>query len=722
MIFNGRANRAKAPAGLIPASFSLSLLALAMSAVMHPAQADENTQEQEMVVYGDGNGSADSQQDYAVKTTRAGTKMLLTPRDIPQSVSVVTRQRMQDQDLQTIDQVLTNATGVSSQQVDSERSSYFSRGFEITNFAYDEIPTSMGDAWNFGDAQEDTAIYDRIEIVRGANGLMTGAGDPGATVNMVRKRADSKTFRGNVSASYGSWNKQRYVGDISAPLNSDGSLRGRVVAGYQDQDSWLDRYGKRKKFLYGVIEGDVTEHTTASLGWDYQQTNTANPTWGGLPSLYSNGSRTHYDRNVNTSADWTGYSVESRKVFANLTHNWDNGWSVRFNGTHGEQTFNDTLLYVMGNPDATTGEGASGWGSKDRGKRTLDAFDAYASGPFELLGRQHQLMAGANYSRQHNATFSKDGPMDSAQIGIFNNSWDGSVAEPEWGDWYQNADDIVRQKSAYTAARLSLADPLSLIVGARYTQYSSDGSSGDMRKYNTTPYGGLVYDINDSLSAYASYTSIFAPQTKRTKEGAWLSPVTGKNYETGLKADWMDGRLTTNVAVFRIEQENAGEEISGVFVNGSSEQAYRATKGAVSKGAEFEVNGAVTDNLQLTFSATRYVARDSDGRFNSFAPQTQLKLFSRYRVPTLPDLTVGGGVNWQNQVYKDVTGPDGETQRLYQGSYPLVDLFAQYQLTKQLAVQANVRNLFDREYYSYLDDSAVYGEPRSVSVSMSYTF
>ncbi|WP_409414706.1 TonB-dependent receptor plug domain-containing protein, partial [Escherichia coli] len=94
----------------------------------------------------------------------------------------------------------------------SERSSYFSRGFEITNFAYDEIPTSMGDAWNFGDAQEDTAIYDRIEIVRGANGLMTGAGDPGATVNMVRKRADSKTFRGNVSASYGSWNKQRYVG------------------------------------------------------------------------------------------------------------------------------------------------------------------------------------------------------------------------------------------------------------------------------------------------------------------------------------------------------------------------------------------------------------------------------------------------------------------------------------------------------------------------------
>lgn len=722
MILKGGDSHRNAPIRAVHKPFTISLLALAMHAGMTPAQAAENTNEQEMLVYGEASGSADAQQDYAVKTTRAGTKMLLTPRDVPQSVSVVTRQRIQDQDLQNIDAVLTNATGISSQHSDSERSSYFSRGFEITNFAYDEIPTSMGDAWNYGDAEGDTAIYDRIEVVRGATGLMTGAGDPGATVNMVRKRADSKILAGNVSASYGSWNKQRYVGDVSAPLNADGSLRGRVVAGYQDQDSWLDRYGKRKKFLYGVLEGDITDHTTASLGWDYQQTNTANPTWGGLPSLYSNGARTHYDRHVNTSANWTGYTVESRKVFANVTHSWDNGWSLRFNGTHGEQTFNDTLLYIMGNPDAVTGEGASGWGSKDKGKRTVDSFDTYASGPFDLLGRQHQLMAGASYSRQHNATFSKDGPMDSDQIGIFDNSWNGSVAEPEWNDWYRNADDIVRQKSAYTAARFSLADPLSLIVGARYTQYSTDGSSGDMRKYNTTPYGGLVFDISDSLSAYASYTSIFAPQTKRDKNGAWLSPVTGKNYETGLKADWADGRLTTNFAIFRIEQENAAEAISGEFVNGSSEQAYRATQGAVSKGAEFEVNGAVTDDLQLTFSATRYVASDSDGRYNSFAPRTQLKLFSRYRVPVLPDLTVGGGVNWQDRVYKDVSGPDGETQRLYQRSYPLVDLFAQYQLTKQLAVQANVSNLFDREYYSYLDSSAVYGEPRSVSVSMSYLF
>ena len=243
-----------------------------------------------------------------------------------------------------------------------------------------------------------------------------------------------------------------------------------------------------------------------------------------------------------------------------------------------------------------------------------------------------------------------------------------------------------------------------------------------MSKNNITPYGGLVYDIDDTWSAYASYTSIFQPQTYRGTDGAYLSPVTGKNYETGLKSDWFDGRLTATFAVFRIEQENVGQELSGTFVNGSSEQAYVAAKGAVSKGAEFELNGAVTDNLQMTFGATRYVARDTSGRFNSNMPQTSFKLFSRYRLPMLQDLTIGGGLNWQNRTFQDATGPDGEVQRVYQGSYPLANLFARYQFTRQLAVQANVDNLFDRSYYSWGSDYVVYGEPRSYSVNLSYAF
>ncbi|WP_437615688.1 ferric-rhodotorulic acid/ferric-coprogen receptor FhuE [Erwinia sp. V71] len=730
MSLNGKENNRDIRAsGMKISLLALTVHALLVPALAHAAESSSTasaTAQQELVVTATENDAAsdaaNEQQDFAVKTTRAGTKMLMAPRDVPQSVSVITQQRMKDQDLQSVGEVLENTTGVSANIYDSERSAYYARGFYINNYTYDDIPSSVSDTWNFGDASEDAAIYDRIEVVRGATGLMTGAGNPGASVNMVRKHADSKTFTGNLYASYGSWNKQRYVADLSAPLNDDGSVRGRVVAGYQDQDSWLDRYHKSKKFLYGVVDADLTDNTTLSLGYDYQESSTGNPTWGGFRTWYSNGVRTHYDRSTNTAADWTYYNINSRKVFANLTHDFANGWNVRLNATHGEQTFNDKLLYLQDNPDIVTGEGVTGWGSKDRGTRKMESVDTYASGPFDLLGRQHELMIGASYSRQHNATFSADGAMDASQMGSFNN-WNGDVAEPEWGDWYTNGDDVVRQKSAYSAARFSLADPLSLIVGARYTQWSTVGTSGDMAKNNTSPYGGLVYDINDTLSAYASYTAIFQPQTYRDAQGRYLSPAQGKNYETGLKSDWLNGRLTATLAVFRIEQDNVAQEDGSNTVNGSSEQAYYAAQGTVSKGAELELNGAVTDNLQVTFGVARYVARDNTGgRLNSNMPQTTLKLFTRYQLPMLPELTIGGGANWQNRTFQDATNANGDTERVYQSSYPLVDLFARYQVTKQLAVQANVSNLFDRTYYSWLADDAVYGEPRNVSVSVSYAF
>lgn len=406
MSFTGRGKVAEFCAPDIRKVFTVSSLALAIVVAINPVWAAETSStanaatpgdSQDMVIEGSPTVAGSDAQDYAVKTTTAGTKMNLTPRDIPQSVSVITRQRMQDQNLQSVGDVLDNTTGISTEVIDSERVSYFSRGFYINNYTYDDIPSSVSDTWNFGDAAEDTAIYDRIEVVRGATGLMTGAGNPAASVNMVRKHADSKEFTGDISASYGSWNKQRYVLDASGPLNQEGSVRGRVVAGYQDQDSWLDRYHKRKKFLYGVIDADVTDNTTVSLGYDYQETNTGNPTWGGLPTWYTDGSRTHYDRSTNTSADWTNYAIQSRKVFANVKHDFDNGWTWRVNGTHGEQTFNDKLLYLMDFPDHTTGEGLSGFGSKDRGTRKVDSVDTYATGPFELFGRQHQMVAGLSY-------------------------------------------------------------------------------------------------------------------------------------------------------------------------------------------------------------------------------------------------------------------------------------------------------------------------------------
>lgn len=230
----------------LPSTAAPSLLAMGMAMAFMPAAfAAEDT------VIVEGATTADAvnreEQDYSVKTTAAGTKMPMTQRDIPQSVSIVSQQRMEDQQLQTLGEVMTNTLGISGSQADSDRISYYSRGFEIDNYMVDGIPTYFESRWNLGDALTDTALYERVEVVRGANGLMTGTGNPSASINMIRKHATSREFKGNVSTEYGSWNKQRYVMDLQSPLTADGNVRGRIVAGYQNNDSWLTAITVRKR-------------------------------------------------------------------------------------------------------------------------------------------------------------------------------------------------------------------------------------------------------------------------------------------------------------------------------------------------------------------------------------------------------------------------------------------------------------------------------------------
>lgn len=668
--------------------------------------------------------------DYSVPVTRAGTKLTSTVRDIPQSVSIITQQRMQDQQLQSLGQVLNNTTGIQESTADMDRKTYYSRGFLIDNYMIDGIPSVFEERWNLGDSQTDSALYERIEVVRGANGLLVGAGNPSAAVNMIRKHANSKVATGDLSASYGSWNKQRYVADVQTPLTESGNVRGRVVAGYEDKNSFVERYGAEKKFISAIVDADLTDSTTLSLGYEYQENKADSPTWGGLPRYYTDGSKTDYRRGFNTAPDWAYNNKETKKVFVNLQQAFDNGWQLTLNGTHNETNFASKQLYIDGYFDKVTGIGQSeyagypvvGGTGYNTGKRKVDAVDTFASGPYELFGRTHELMAGVSYSKQQNTYYSAFANISPEELGDFNN-YNGQFPETDWGPRSLAQDDTTRQKSAYMATRISLADPLHLILGARYTRWINNTLTGDLEKNNITPYGGLVYDINDNWSTYASYTSVFKPQTNRDSSGATLSPVVGNNYEAGVKSDWFNSRLTTSFTVFRTELDNVGVS-TGRIIEGSTDTAYEAKKGTVSRGVEFEINGALTDNWQMTFGGTRYIAEDRDGEaVNPNLPRTQLKLFTRYRLPMLQDLTIGGGVNWQTHVWKESAGPSGNgTFYSEQGSYALVDLFSRYQLTKQLALQANINNLFDKKYDTNINGDVVYGEPRNVSVTASYSF
>ncbi len=225
---------------------------------------------------------------YAPGTFATGTRLPLTQRESPQSVSVVTRQEMEDFNLTSIDDVMKHTAGVSTVTYDSERTVYFARGFAIQNYQYDGVPVTRNSAYSAGHSLTDMVPYDRVEVLKGATGLLTGVGDPGATINLVRKKP-TRELQGLVSAGIGRWNDYRLEADVSSKLNEQGNLRGRVAAAWQDRESAVDYYRRKKTALYGIVELDLGPSTLASLGLEYQNSDPRGSSWGGIPIYDSNG-------------------------------------------------------------------------------------------------------------------------------------------------------------------------------------------------------------------------------------------------------------------------------------------------------------------------------------------------------------------------------------------------------------------------------------------------
>ena len=667
---------------------------------------------------------------YSVRRTSAGTRFDLAPREIPQSISIISHQRIEDQNLDDIIDVLANTTGVTSTQSDSERTEFYARGFYIDAYQFDGLPTQMVQNWSYGDSGLDLALYDRVEVVRGATGLLSGAGNPSASVNLIRKHADSAELNGSVSVNVGSWGRTRTTVDVGSALNASGTVRGRVIGSYLDTDGQMDRYNQRKTLGYAVIDADLTPDTQLSVGYDYQQKRANGATWGGFPMLYSDGTSTGYDASFNASPNWTYWDTTSKRAFATLQHAFSNGWKFKVGATHDETKADDKLFYPAYNDwttgasnfDRTNGTGISPSAGFYNTERKVTGVDGYVDGPFQLFGREHQFMAGLSYNKRDYANYGD------YQVGGAGKTWDpftsylhwtGNISEPNWNPLALASQGTITQKAGYGAARLSLADPLKLIIGARYTDWKSEGEGADRAHKVTTPYAGLVFDINDTYSTYASYTEIFQPQTLKDRDGSYLDPVDGKSYEVGVKGAWFDNRLNASLAVFRIEQDNVGQA-TGEPVQGSpNEFAYRAARGTVSRGFEFEVNGELAPGWNATFGASRYVAKDiNDADINTNLPQTALKLFTSYTPQSLQELTVGGGANWQNRIYYAVPAYG----RIEQSGYALVSAFVRYRISPEFSVQANLNNLLDKKYLSQINGYGAYGDGRNGSLTFTWSF
>jgi outer membrane receptor for ferric coprogen and ferric-rhodotorulic acid len=672
---------------------------------------------------------------YTTGRAKTATPLSLSLRDTPQSISVVTQQRIEDQGLVTVTDVVNNVTGVSVNQYETNRAGFTARGFDIDNLQIDGIPTTWDQAWSSGEVMGTLAVYDRVEVVRGATGLMTGAGNPSAAINLVRKRATSKELTGSAELAIGSWNDYRTQLDVSTPLNKEGTVRARVVGEYNQRDSWIDLVENKSKTIYATVEADLTPKTLLSVGYTRQETDPKGPMWGGLPYWYTDGSPTNWDVSKTSAAGWTSWSTEYYNAFANLEHEFDNGWKVRASVTHSDRKADSYLLYVSGVPDRATGLGMFPFAGSYVTHTKQDDIGLHASGPFQLFGRKHEAAFGYQHSEQKFNSDSRAADFGSASsdIGDFNH-WNGAAyPTPTWGaaSFYESS--VTRQEALYGVARFAITDPLKLIVGARVTNYTKTGHGlwtpayEVKNEHEVTPYAGLVYDLNDSWSAYASYTEIFQPQNMKNLAGSTLDPITGKSAETGIKGEFFDGRLNVSAAVFKIRQDNLGQAAGLVDRGGLPEAYYVGTKGATSKGIEFEVSGQLAKGWNATAGYTSFKAEDASGaEFNSVYPRKLLRLYTTYNLPgELSKFTVGGGVNWEGRTYTiDPNAPASTNGRIEQEAYSLVNLMARYEISKNLSAQFNLNNALDKKHFGMFAayGAITYAAPRSASVLLKYRF
>ena len=584
----------------------------------------------------------------------SATGLGLKPQETPQSVTIFTEQRIKDQKLDTVAQAVSSVSGVTIQEVDDVRNTFMSRGFEVTNYQVDGVPLSWSLAGDSGETIADISIYERIEVVRGSTGLLTGAGDPSASINLVRKRADSAELNGELSLTAGNWKQRSVMADVGSKLNESGSVRGRVVAKYSEEESFQDLYEDDRSVFYGTIEADLTPDTQLRAGISYDENNPTGVSWGSLPAWYTDGTQTDWDVSKTTSADWTYWKTKGTNYFAAVDHMLTNGWQISANLNRLVYEQESKLIYLSGAVDKANGNLmtttdpvglATGWPINSYGVSTQNSIDLHLTGDFIAFNQVHEFTLGALYSEQ-DAYTKEYAEQDFPVVGDFT-QWDGSVAEPGWADETDvNVDMTTEQKGFYGATRLSINDQLKVILGTRVSSWNREGENyGDVDFGDDNvwiPYAGMLYDLNDNHRIYASHTSIFNPQSERKVNGDTIDPTKGITDELGLKSSFLNDRLQTSAAIFYTRQKNLAVATSETVVGRPAQQAYRAADTSTSKGFEFELVGEITDGWQMNFGVTRFKAEDDDG--NELNTEHADKLINLYTTYETGKFTVGGGV------------------------------------------------------------------------------
>lgn len=689
-----------------------------------------------------------------------GSKSGQSLRETPKSVTVLTRERVEAQNLTSLSEALTQTTGITVSSFNPTDPRYYSRGFRLQTIQIDGGAPAY--TAGFGAyLAPDMAIYDHVEMLRGVDGMYSGAGEPGGVVNLVHKRAQAEpAIQLNVSA--GSWNQYRGELDVTGALTSDGRLRGRLVGALEDKEYFQDRSESAKKIAFATAEYDLTPATLLVAGTSYERRKEDGLWSWGLPR-YSDGTDLRLPRSTTFAQSWDHWYLTTKDVFARLEQNYGKTGVLKVNLVRLDQRSEILRNDVYGNLDPVTLTGLTTPVVAIDYQSVQNLADISANGTFELFGLEHRYTVGTDYSKidgggQREYDYLVEGygypglPLD-----VFNFD-PSSYPRPTVASltrFYPVNEQS--QRGYYATLGLQLAEPLRLTLGGRYGEYryhrviqpvQTDGTYGTANnlRYNDSkfiPSAALMWNFSSDWSAYASYAETFKVQANLLKAplpGTSLDPVTGGGYEIGVKGEVLNN-LNVAAAIYRIKRNGQGARDFRYPFTTDTEGAsccYVKQANVTSEGVDVELSGVVLPGWQM-FAGYTYNTSEYDGpdnaRFSSgasFLTRTPRHMFKVWTIWDLPGRlsrwTVNAGVVGQTDTHvigEALATPDSTDYipyRFSQGGYAVWNASVQYRFNDTWTIGLYGDNLLDKNYYAVISDvtysANVYGVPRSYVLTL----
>ncbi|MEE4455029.1 TonB-dependent receptor domain-containing protein [Novosphingobium resinovorum] len=514
-------------ARMTPAGVTLEARATAAANAAEPAQIGSVTVTSTALERSATTGNTRSYSTDQVSIDRLSSSL----RDIPQAVTVITREQLDALNLNSVNDAIALQSGAIVIQNDgtNERAEIMFRGFLADSLRVDGGAVSgNNDVTTF-----DAAIFDRIEILRGPAGILQGAGDPGGTINLVRNRA-TDTRSVNAEAQVGSWDQLRGVVDIGGPITAQGGVRARAIALINKSDSFVDLTNSRRFTLFGTVDLDVTPDTTVTVGGTWQEAEGRNGR--GLPG-YADGTIPDVARSTFIGARWNHNKTRSADIFANLEHRLPGGAVFRLTTSYLDRSRHGKLAFPDSAVDPATGETLLENEYRIDTEENLN-LDANLRVPFDLGGLEHALLIGADYRRINEARRAAAGGYVAQNVF----SPDHDIAEPDW-IFEEFLATRTEQLGTYAQARIKPVSWATFVTGGRMTWWKARAYEGVADELvgvtkvdgKFTPYAAALADLNGFLTAYASYTSIFVPQDDVTIENEAVAPRVGRQFEIGVR-------------------------------------------------------------------------------------------------------------------------------------------------------------------------------------------